>query len=122
MFVGRVVRIVITLILIAGSITYAGIRLGWDTPRAAAATTPPTITMPRNAQLFGFQPARLTIKKGQDVRVINRDGMRHSVTSKARHGNGRCSRSDSSADTAARWPRRASRPVGIGSTASSTRR
>ena len=87
MFVGRSARIVITIVLLAGSVTYAGIRLGWGSPRAAAATVPPTIIIPHNAQSRGYSPHTLTIHKGQNVRVINRDSMRHTVTSDARTRN-----------------------------------
>ncbi|HEY2299834.1 MAG TPA: multicopper oxidase domain-containing protein [Jatrophihabitans sp.] len=88
MFVDRFARIAISLVLVVGSITYAGVRLGWYEPKAAAATTPPTITIPHNAQVRGYSPHTLTIHKGQNVRVINRDSMRHSVTSDARNRHG----------------------------------
>ncbi len=66
-----------------GGIAYVAVRLGGAAPGADAATPPPTIKIPRNAQLIGFTTRKLTIKKGQVVRVVNGDGMRHSVTSKA---------------------------------------
>src|SRR6478752_9763752 len=89
MFVGRFARIAIAFVLVAGSITYAGIRLGWYEPRAAAATTPPTIIIPHNAATRGYSPARLTIHKGQNVLVINRDSTNHTVTSNAKDSHGR---------------------------------
>jgi spore coat protein A, manganese oxidase len=82
----RLIRLLLAVVLAAGGIGYAAIRLGGSATPAAAATTPPTIKIPHNAQTFGFTTTKLTIKKGQVVRVVNSDSMRHSVTSSAMAG------------------------------------
>jgi spore coat protein A len=82
-FVGRAARMSIAVVLAVGSVAYVGIRTGGGTPRAEATTPPPTIYIPHNARLYGYTTRRLTIHKGQTVRVVNHDSMRHTVTSRA---------------------------------------
>jgi spore coat protein A, manganese oxidase len=84
----RLIRLLLAVVLAAGGIGYAAIRLGGSATPAAAATTPPTIKIPHNAQAFGFTTRKLTIKKGQVVRVVNNDSMRHTVTSNAKDSHG----------------------------------
>ncbi|HEY8300339.1 MAG TPA: multicopper oxidase domain-containing protein [Jatrophihabitans sp.] len=77
----RLTRLLLAAVLALAAIGYTAVRLGGAGPRAVAATTPPTIKIGHNAQLFGFTTRKLTIKKGQVVRVVNGDTMRHTVTS-----------------------------------------
>lgn len=56
-------------------------------PAAHAARTA-TFTIEQNGVLGGFMPKSLTVKRGTTVRVVNRDSMRHTMTSVAKSKNG----------------------------------
>lgn len=71
----------VAAVLAVGSVTYVGLRVAGTDSRADAATTPPTIVIGRNAASRGYTTKRLVIQKGQRVRVVNHDSMRHTVTS-----------------------------------------
>jgi spore coat protein A, manganese oxidase len=79
-FAGRLARAFIVAVLLTGSVAFVADRVTRDAQRAAAATPPPTIRIPRLGAVFGFKPKTLTINKGHNVRVINNDSTTHTVT------------------------------------------
>ncbi|MGH8861395.1 MAG: multicopper oxidase domain-containing protein [Jatrophihabitantaceae bacterium] len=82
MLAARVSRLLIAATVAVGSVAYVAIR-GGDSGSPAAAATPPTLIIPRGAVFLGFSPRTITINRGQTLTVVNRDGLRHSVTSSA---------------------------------------
>lgn len=87
MFASRTTRLLLAAVLAVGAFGYVAVRLGRSAAPAVAATTPPTIVIPVNAMSRGFTTKRLTIHKGQNVHVVNKDSIAHTVTSDAKKGN-----------------------------------
>jgi spore coat protein A, manganese oxidase len=86
-FVGRLTRLVLAAVLAVGSAVYIAYRTDGGAQPAQAAT-PPTIVIPRNARLVGYKTRTLTIRKGQNVRVVNNDSTLHTVTSRKTNAKG----------------------------------
>ena len=82
MLVARLTRMSLAAAVAVGAVTYVGLRIAATDTRADAAT-PPTIVIGHNAATRGYTTKRLVVHKGQTVRVVNHDTMRHTVTSDA---------------------------------------